>query len=105
MENPDKYSLLKKLGEGEEQYWDYVSDAVWRSEISRVSALSALEKCLKRAIPNYQSKISTFERAPDGSDGFGYWNAKINEALRAKKMIRDAQKGRNRTITYRGRSV
>ena len=105
MEENDRYSLLKRLQDGEEKCWDYISESVGRKEISRVTALNALEKCLRKAIPQYQSCIDTLERAPNGEEGFNYWNDRMKEALRAKKMIKDARKGRGRTITYRGISV
>lgn len=105
MEEHEKYSLLKRLQDGEEKCWDSVYECVGRNEISRVNALNALEKCLRKTIPYYQSCIATLERAPSGEEGFNYWNDKMKEALRAKKMIKDAKKGRERIITYRGRSV
>ena len=105
MEHNEKYSLLKRLQEGEEACWDYISESVLTQEIPRSAALGALERCLRKAIPSYQSKIANMDRAPDGEEGHDYWSEKMKEAMKAKRMIKEVGKGRQRTITYRGRSI
>jgi len=103
------YSMLKSLQGGHEENWEYISGAVDRGEIPRAAALSALEECLRRKIPDYQRNIDTrATKDPKDSksgEGFGYWNGLLSEAVKTIRKIKDVKRGREPNIIYKGKSV
>ena len=103
------YSLLKRLQEGDEGYWEKISGAVERGEIPRSLALNALEKCLRSRIPYYQHCIGTRAtvdpKNPESGEGFGYWHGQLSEAVKTRRKIKEAIRGREPNITYKGKSI
>ena len=100
-----QYSLLKKLQEGDESRWEYISNAVDRGEIPRPVALGALEECLKHQIPHYQHNVDTREQDPEGGEGFGYWHGKLSEAVKTIRKIKEVVRGHEPNIIYKGKTI